>query len=218
VRAHEKEREREREEALLRETFRESSRANPRTCFCIDVLCRVEVQDRPLDRLHGNTRAGGRDRDIKNGDARRKEGPRPVCTSVGIIRVQECHGESVSEDNDQSPIRFRRAFSFANPVRAKLNLAVAKSTNFIDLASVEDEPKRERERQRVRERERERERETDRQREREREREKVHARAGTRRVRKVPRKRGPGPWVKCQSSWSIVGRRPGAKGPGSGTT
>jgi hypothetical protein len=71
-----------------------------------------------------------------------------VCTSVGIIRVQGCHSESVSEDNDQSPIRFRRAFSIAG--RAKLNLAVAKSTNFIDLASVEDEPKRERERERER--------------------------------------------------------------------
>lgn len=59
----------------------------------------------------------------------------------------------MSRGNDQSPIRFRRAFSFANPVRAKLNLAVAKSTNFIDLASVEDEPEKERARKQERERE-----------------------------------------------------------------
>lgn len=54
----------------------------------------------------------------------------------------------MSEDNDQSPIRFRRAFSFANPVRAKLNLAVAKSTNFIDLGSAEDESEKERRQER----------------------------------------------------------------------
>jgi len=43
------------------------------------------------------------------------------------------YDEFVSEDNDRLPIRFGRAFRFANPIRAKLNLPAAKSTNFIDL-------------------------------------------------------------------------------------
>lgn len=53
-------------------------------------------------------------------------------------------------DNDRSPIRSGgRVFRFANAIRAKLNLTVwQKSTNFIDLESVEDEFERARERAR----------------------------------------------------------------------